>query len=83
MTVKKFSLAEKIGIIVLAFSLIFVPVAFAAEPSAQGNPGPGGTEGLSELQVAAIAAAAIAGIVILATSLTDSDTQPTATHQAK
>lgn len=80
MKVKKIGLTEKIGIMILAFSLIFVPAAFGAEPGAQGNPGPGGTEGLSEMQVAAIAAAAIAGIAILATSLTDNDTQPTATH---
>ena len=78
---KRMGLTEKIGIFVLVFSLVFIPVAFASDPGAQGNPGPGGTEGLTEMQIAALAAATIAGVAVLVTSMSDSDTKPTATHQ--
>ncbi|MBA3029781.1 MAG: hypothetical protein FP816_13385 [Desulfobacteraceae bacterium] len=78
---KRIGLAEKIGICVLVFSLLFIPVAFAADPGAQGNPGPAGTEGLTEMQIAALAAATIAGVALLVTSMSDSDAKPTANHQ--
>ena len=80
MKVKRFKMVEKIGVCVLLLSLIFVPVSIAADAGAQGNPGPAGTAGLSNLQLAAIAAATIAGIALIATSMSDDDTTPTATH---
>jgi hypothetical protein len=83
MKFQKISLTKKIGMCVLAFSLVFVPVAFGADPGAQGNPGPAGTEGLTEMQIAALAAATIAGVAILVTSLSDGDAKPTAQHVPK
>jgi hypothetical protein len=83
MKFKKISLAKKIGICVLVFSLAFTPAVFGADPGAQGNPGPAGTEGLSEAQIAALAAATIAGVAVIATALADGDEKPSAEHTPK
>ena len=77
-------IAGKLGIFVLLFAFIFVPVsaqmAMAAEAGAQGNPGPGGMAQLTEAQLAALAGASLVVFALVANALTDDDSNATAQH---
>jgi hypothetical protein len=76
------TITRKIGMFVLLLAVMMIPVtsSMAAEPGAQGNPGPGGATILTEAQLAALAAASLVGFALVANTLTEDDSNATASH---